>query len=195
MSAASHSVAGLVDEPPPASQNLLLKQDNRTYVVQDWDMLRQWIREGRVDRKDLVSEGDDDWKVVGELEDVWEEAQSSMSHDNRDVPSVASLDQGAPLSDHVLGDLGWRDDDTEGVPIGLPSELSEVVGEGDPTSTVEDADVEEFEVEPAPPAFLETPEPSIESEVEVPKAVGGWDDVFVTDEVDPTEDPEITNRF
>jgi len=135
--------------PPPAAADddgVFLKQNGQIYMVRDWETLKRWIQERRVDRHDLVSEGGVRWEPVGSRADLMA-AFSSGLPDLPTSPDPTPFPFGDnPFSGGSSTGSGWHDDDTEGVPTGLP-----------PLPT-EDAD---FDPAPSipPPALIDDDEP------------------------------------
>ncbi|MEQ1503173.1 MAG: tetratricopeptide repeat protein, partial [Myxococcota bacterium] len=109
--------------PDSAPNTVYLKQSGQIYSVRDWDTLRRWIGERRVDRNDLVSEGGVRWEPIGgrpELAALFRPEPVLPSP--TPVPAAATVlpfggdtPFGAPAGPEL-----WSDDDTEGVPVGLP---------------------------------------------------------------------------
>jgi hypothetical protein len=140
-------------EPSPiaADEGVFLKQNGQIYMVRDWDTLKRWIQERRVDRHDLVSEGGVRWEPVGSRADLMLAFSSGLP----DLPTTEPTpfpfgSTETPFGTGSSPSMGWHDDDTEGVPTGLPPLPTEEVHERSPSV--------------APPALLddddETPSPA-----------------------------------
>lgn len=97
----------------PVGQQPYLKQSGQVYVVQDWDTLRRWIREGRVDRDDLVSRGGVRWSPVH----TWADLATAFAPQTQAATRRPSQEV-------------WGDEDTDGVPLGLPPFDAAPVGLG-----------------------------------------------------------------
>src|SRR5690606_7488639 len=92
--------------------SVFLKQSGQIYMVRDWATLQRWIRERRVDKHDLVSEGGVRWEPVASRPDLlacFDELEPETWFD-------APADGGAAGASRA----DWHDDDTEGIPVGLP---------------------------------------------------------------------------
>lgn len=172
----AETAAESVHQPPP----VYLKQEGKVYLVRDWATVQRWIMERRVDREDLVSEGGVRWEPIGSRPELGsffaaveqlEAAESgSPAAGPAPFPFAGGLDDPPTMSR-----FGRLDDDTEGVPVGLPPlPTEEVPGSnapepaddypdipqvrrGAPESRIE-APEEPVRREPAPPALLSHPE-------------------------------------
>lgn len=151
--------------PTPAPESgdgaVFLKQNGQIYMVRDWDTLKRWITERRVDRHDLVSEGGVRWEPIGSRRDLAHLFGPTLAPHADDVdpdsipaapavlepsPSLAAPTPSPSPSEahhepvHLGGDMpfghempfmgastgavlqgAWHDDDTEGIPTGLPA--------------------------------------------------------------------------
>ena len=92
---------------------LFLKQNGQVYVVSDWDMLREWVHEQRVDEQDLVSEGGIRWEPVAgrpELADLFPSDATPTEPGSGATPSPYS-----PLGSSASpgGSPGHRDRPTD----------------------------------------------------------------------------------
>jgi hypothetical protein len=121
-------------------------------MVKDWSTLVRWIHEGRVDPKDLLSEGGVDWSVIterSELAKLFPDLQPA-------VPPIQDTFRAPPAEDDLVG---WRDDDTAGIPTGLPALPMEEVHElpppehSDPLVAVPNSEVDDS----SPSHRIETP--------------------------------------
>ncbi len=237
---AEESEAEEEDEEDDNDSAVFLKQNGQIYMVRDWDTLKRWIEERRVDRHDLVSEGGVRWEPIGsradlrphftdkaankpaspdssavsgsepmdvEPEPTPEPASRKAPSEDFDPPAaiiktprpapVAMAKSGpsslqvetatvAPIADanpFPFGgetpfgggstQVGWHDDDTEGIPTGLPPlPTEELIDKGAFDQEVDDQgvddkddkEVDDFRQpyddppsldEPAPPAMLD----------------------------------------
>lgn len=104
--------------PPPVDDGVFLKQSGQIYSVRDWPTLERWITERRVDQNDLVSEGGVRWEPIGsrpELAPLFGLANPPTPANAPSFPFGADTPFGAPTTaEH------WNDEDTEGIPLGLP---------------------------------------------------------------------------
>jgi hypothetical protein len=101
-----------------AESDVYLKQNGQIYVVRDWDTLRRWITERRIDQNDLVSEGGVRWEPVGSRPELL-----SLFQDPRSTPRPAPVTTFPFSGDTPFGAPSnevWTDEDTEGIPVGLP---------------------------------------------------------------------------
>ena len=102
-------------EPPvAAAPSVFLKQGGQIYSVRDWDTLKRWIGERRVDRTDLVSSEGVRWEPMDsrpELADLFDEGAPA--------PLAVPFDGDTPFGSGEGVEL-WSDDDTDGIPLGLP---------------------------------------------------------------------------
>ena len=150
---------------------VFLKQNGQIYMVRDWDTLKRWITERRVDRHDLASEGGVRWEPIGSRADLLhlfaDTATPAASTPSEAAPTLtpaadpepaASLVSVSPATDIPFGGEtpflgvgrgtgagGWHDDDTEGVPTGLPALPTE---EGDEAVDPFEGDESEFGLSP-----------------------------------------------
>ncbi len=149
-----------------ADSAVYLKQNGQIYRVQDWDTLRRWIDEGRVDQNDLVSEGGVRWEPIGSRPDLVGRNARPVTPSFPGVASAAAPPVATPFpfggdspfatasaQDHV-----WTDDDTEGVPTGLP-----------PLPTEESVALDQ----PHPPALPDDGTPPFAMEAATPEPTGG----------------------
>ena len=51
---------------PPPRLEILLRQDDATFAVPDWDTLREWIAENRIDTSAEVSTNEGPWQAISE---------------------------------------------------------------------------------------------------------------------------------
>lgn len=126
------SAAAPGDSPP-----IYLKQEGKVYLVRDWATVQRWIMERRVEREDLVSEGGVRWEPVGsraelgsffaaveQLEAVEQTGPGPATPAPAPFASSNPFPFGSPddTEDELgsSGRFGRLDDDTEGVPMGLP---------------------------------------------------------------------------
>ncbi|MBX2799371.1 MAG: hypothetical protein KTR31_16975 [Myxococcales bacterium] len=129
--------------------SVFLKQKGQIYMVQDWDTLEDWIRERRVDPSDLVSEGGVRWEPITDRPDLAALLDEVLSLAATPVPLLpdpstseesepADLPEPLPHSEMpTVADVpfvmapeptpvpaptavSWSDEDTSGVPTGLP---------------------------------------------------------------------------
>ncbi len=140
--------AGTGTETPFPETNdgaVFLKQNGQIYMVRDWDTLKRWITERRVDRHDLVSEGGVRWEPIGSRRDLAHlfgptlhplaEDEEPMSEEvlkptDSQIPGNEPVDLGGSMpfempfmgaSTGAVLQGAWHDDDTEGIPTGLPA--------------------------------------------------------------------------
>jgi hypothetical protein len=138
------SAAPTVKTPPPNERapedsHVYLRQDAKVYLVKDWATLQRWIMERRVGRDDEVSEGGTQWGAVGERPELGSfflaieqlEALEAAAHGDRDLPTAATPIRPSRRERGATG-LARLDDDTEGVPIGLPPLPTEDLDSSDP---------------------------------------------------------------
>lgn len=125
----THATHGLLDAapaplPPPVADNrdnaLFLKQNGQIYRVQDWETLRRWIDEGRVDLSDLMSEGGVRWEPIGSRPELAGREKRSPLSAPPPVSAPFPFGGDSPFATPAGVDRAWADDDTEGVPTGLP---------------------------------------------------------------------------
>ncbi len=145
-----------VPAPPPArdgehADSVFLKQNGQIYMVRDWDTMRRWIVEKRVDRHDLVSEGGVRWEPIGTRPDLMPLFSGAKRTPSHSLPFGGETPFGASTAES-----GWHDDDTEGVPVGLPPLPTEEAADTVP-GTQRTWDPSQT---PPPPALFETPRPS-----------------------------------
>lgn len=103
-----------------AGDALFLKQNGQIYRVQDWETLKRWIAEARVDHNDLVSEGGVRWEPIGSRQDLVGRDPRSQLSAPPPVSSPFPFGGDSPFATPAPVDRAWADDDTEGVPTGLP---------------------------------------------------------------------------
>jgi hypothetical protein len=125
--------------PGSVEDGVFLKQNGQIYMVRDWQTLSRWIVEKRVDADDLVSEGGVRWEAIGARADL--------------APLFAAVHPAPPQTAFPFGgidagDVPWNDDDTEGVPTGLPPLPTEERSLGGQS--------------PLPPALLDEESPLLE---------------------------------
>ncbi len=130
------------DDVGDHEQAVFLKQNGQIYMVRDWETLKRWIVERRVDQNDLVSEGGVRWEPIGSRPDLAPLFRGAPTAPPAAAPAPFPFGGETPFSFGSGGDLGWHDDDTEGIPTGLP-----------PLPTEDSAMVEAGE--PLPPAMLD----------------------------------------
>ncbi len=121
-------------EPPPEDRNVYLRQDGKVYLVKDWATLQRWIMERRVGRDDEVSEGGVFWEAVGGRPEL-----GSFFFAIEQLEAFEAHTGGSPRADggperrvHGATGLARLDDDTEGVPMGLPPLPTEEFEVSDP---------------------------------------------------------------
>jgi hypothetical protein len=124
-SAPTPSGADLFGATPADASAVFLKQNDQIYMVRDWVTLRRWITERRVDRNDLVSEGGVRWDPVAsrsELLACFPDELPAAAHEEvtRATPTGHHFGGETPFRSQPARSTTWSDDDTEGVPIGLP---------------------------------------------------------------------------
>ncbi|MBN2797562.1 MAG: hypothetical protein JXX28_00285 [Deltaproteobacteria bacterium] len=137
-------VAALPVEPalsPGVAGSLYIKREGTVYLVKDWANLQRWIIEGRLSPTDLVSEDGVQWQPLGDRPELgtFFLAVEKLEHTARQLRKA--LDGGAgmggetPFSSDPEGELSGAliDDDTGGIPTGLPPLPTEELGldEGD----------------------------------------------------------------
>ena len=106
--------------PPPQDPaqegGLFLRQEEHVYVVRDWATLQQWIAEVRVGPQDEVSESGSEWVKACEHPQLRERFPS-----NSPPAAVRHNPANTATALPPVTDDAWSDDDTEGIPLGLPS--------------------------------------------------------------------------
>ena len=121
---------------PPPTGALYLRQQENVYVVRGMETLQQWIRERRVGAEDTISEDGVSWTLVSQIEHSTSEISPPILHTKPPEQSPFQGETGGFSLPNVPSDA-WTDDDTEGIPVGLPS-LNEEVSETpaqDPSSS------------------------------------------------------------
>ena len=119
------SVGEAPPETPAAAksdhdQAVFLKQNGQIYMVRDWPTLKRWISERRVDRSDLVSEGGVRWEPIGSRPDLVPLfGDTPHPADQTHVTTPFPFGGETPFSAGGAT-TAWHDDDTEGIPTGLP---------------------------------------------------------------------------
>lgn len=105
---------------PPPTGSLYLRQQENVYVVRDMETLQQWIQERRVGADDAVSEDGNTWTPVGQLEHNLQPTPAPVLH-TKPPSQTPATDSNATFSLPNVPTNAWTDDDTEGVPVGLPA--------------------------------------------------------------------------
>ncbi|TVQ87283.1 MAG: hypothetical protein EA397_18375 [Deltaproteobacteria bacterium] len=95
-----------------------LKQNDKVYLVNDWATLQRWIMERRVGRDDQVSEGGVKWSMVGSRAELGSFFAAVEQLEAAELSSSQRSD--LPEAPHASAGLSRLDDQTEGVPLGLP---------------------------------------------------------------------------
>jgi hypothetical protein len=115
------------DAPTNTGNAVFLKQNGQIYMVSDWDTLKRWIAESRVDRQDLVSEGGVRWEPIGSRPDLLSSfaPDDGLSFTDGSPGNTLQTANGllggeTPFGADYQSSSGWHDDDTEGIPTGLP---------------------------------------------------------------------------
>lgn len=117
-------------EAASEADSVFLKQDGKVYLVKDWATLQRWIMERRVGREDLVSEGGVRWEPIGSRPELGSffaaveqlEAAELAGLHGGDTPfptEESGWEASEPERPPPSG-LARLDDETEGVPLGLP---------------------------------------------------------------------------
>ncbi len=111
---------------------VFLKQNGQIYMVSSWEILKRWIADQRVDRHDLVSEGGVRWEPVGSRPDLLPYFASGY-----DAPIPEAAPSPFPIGGETpfgsSAPTGWHDDDTEGIPTGLPPLPTDEIPSADAT--------------------------------------------------------------
>lgn len=111
------------------AQGVFLKQDGKVYLVKDWATLQRWIMERRVGREDLVSDGGVRWEPIGSRAELGsffaavEQLEAAELAGLRGGDTPFPTEQGwndSIVESSPASGLARLDDETEGVPMGLP---------------------------------------------------------------------------
>jgi outer membrane biosynthesis protein TonB len=152
----SDSASSGAPNNPDGSPPVYLKQEGKVYLVRDWATVQRWIMERRVEREDLVSEGGVRWEPIGtrpelgsffaaveQLEAVEQTTTTTATAAPTPTPAPAAQppppfasasnpfpfgDPEADESESPTSRFARLDDDTEGVPMGLPPLPTDEVG-------------------------------------------------------------------
>ena len=111
------------DQADEGDAAVFLKQNGQIYMVRDWDTLKRWIVERRVDQSDLVSEGGVRWEPIGDRPDLLS-LFAAPQISEVDAPTEADVpfpfERIRPFPGVTPEGAGWQDEDTDGIPTGLP---------------------------------------------------------------------------
>lgn len=165
------SATPVTDAPPSDTSSVFLKQEGKVYLVKDWATLQRWIMERRVGREDLVSDGGVRWEPIGSRPELGSFFAAVEQLEAAELAGLRGGETPFPSDDEQWGEdsldgatqasgLARLDDETEGVPLGLPPLPTEDLEGDDDESWPEQPPSRLSSASPAP----EEPEPeSIES--------------------------------
>ncbi|MEZ4323511.1 MAG: hypothetical protein R3F61_38965 [Myxococcota bacterium] len=151
------------EDPPERGSAVFLKQNGQIYMVSDWETLKRWIAESRVDRHDLVSEGGVRWEPIGSRPDLL------PAFSGTDITTAPNLEQAAhfpfggetPFGGDYQTASGWHDDDTEGIPTGLPPLPTEESPLGGSPTGFDAVDLRPRHMTPTPPPVARRQPPPV----------------------------------
>jgi hypothetical protein len=119
---------------------VFLKQDGKVYLVRDWATLQRWIMEHRVGRDDMVSEGGVNWDTVGSRPELGSFFAALEKIEAAEMAGIGLAGEAFIDDPHTseAGALSRLNEQTEGVPVGLPPLPTEEIFAVDATPINED---------------------------------------------------------
>jgi len=186
-------------------ESVFLKQDGKVYLVKDWATLQRWFMERRVGREDLVSEGGVRWEPIGSRPELGSffaaveqlEAAELAGLRGNETPFPTDGSSSWSFEDEARDPptgLARLDDETEGVPLGLPPL---------PTEDLEGGPPEDSGYPDAPPSRLEAASAAPDDEPEAPADAPADEEpapaVLLDDEPamfnTPSDEPSLDEMF